>query len=89
MRLTPDELVNITGLTQPSAQARWFKTYFNIIVPVDPRGPIMTAAIFETLLARECGVPAKARVHRDINYKPVKPAATQATPCVNVKPIRE
>lgn len=49
-------LIEETGKTQQSAQARWFHKHYHIEVPTDALGPIMTDAAFEALIAKSCGV---------------------------------
>lgn len=56
MRLTPEKLHEITGLSQPAAQARWFKRNLGAEVPSDQAGPILTRAAFERLLAAKLGL---------------------------------
>jgi hypothetical protein len=54
-RLSPVDLVALTGKTKKSAQVRWFESNF-CSVPVDSIGVIITAAAFEALLARKLGL---------------------------------
>lgn len=56
MRLTADELQQLTGRLQASAQVRWFKEAFNVDVPRDCTGPIITRAAFERLVAASLGL---------------------------------
>lgn len=56
MRLKQNKLKEITGLSQSSAQARWFKDHFGINVPCDRLGPIITTTTFELLVAKGCGI---------------------------------
>ena len=58
MRLSPEKLNEITGLTLPSAQSRWFRENFGVSLPADRRGPIITAQAFEGLVAKRCGLAA-------------------------------
>lgn len=59
MRLTPEELQNITGRSMPAAQVRWFQRHYGIEMPHDRKGPIITAQAWEALVARKCGTSAK------------------------------
>lgn len=60
MRLPPDKLAQITGLSLPSAQARWFSRHFGVSLPADRDGPIITPQAFEALVARRCGLSDQA-----------------------------
>lgn len=64
MRITPTKLHELTGLQQPAAQARWFKANFGVAVPCDRRGPIITDATFEAMVAKSCGIAAPAEAAR-------------------------
>lgn len=43
MRLSNDDLKNITARTQPKAQANWFKRFYGVDLPHDRKGVIITA----------------------------------------------
>lgn len=62
MRLTTTELEQITGLTQPAAQRRWFNNQLRATVPADGKGPIITRAAFEALVARSVGLRQDTQV---------------------------
>ena len=56
LRLTPEELTELTTLTRPQAQGKWFHDMFGVFPPCDRRGPIVTASVVEKLLAKRYGV---------------------------------
>lgn len=58
MRLSEQELKDLTNRSMPSAQARWFKRYFGVDVEFDRRGVIITKQAVEALVARKCGISA-------------------------------
>lgn len=66
MRLTPEELQNITGRSMPAAQVRWFQRHYGIEMPHDRKGPIITAQAWEALVARKCGTSAKGEPQNHI-----------------------
>lgn len=68
MRLTREELEQITGLCQAAAQVRWFKDHMGVSVPSDARGPILTQAAFESMLARRLG-PQQERHRRTVRIE--------------------
>jgi hypothetical protein len=59
MRLPPETIAEITGRKRARAQADWFRDYLGVIVPCDRLGPIVTAATYEALVARACGLRAE------------------------------
>lgn len=56
MRLSQDELANITGRKRKSSQVKWFKDFLNIDIPADIKGPILTASAYEDLVKKRLGV---------------------------------
>lgn len=56
MRLNLTQLEDITGLTQPAAQVRWFHKHYGVRLAHDVRGPIITKEAFEALVAKQCGI---------------------------------
>lgn len=62
MRLSPEKLEEITRLSQPAAQVRWFKRTLGADVPRDATGPIITRAAFEKLVAAKLGLDRETRV---------------------------
>lgn len=56
MRLSQTELEGITGRTLPAVQARWFKKHLGVDVAYDRKGPIITKATFEALVAKKYGI---------------------------------
>jgi hypothetical protein len=56
IRMTKDELKQITGLTQAAKQAEWFKRNLGADVPFDSAGPIVTLQTYEALVAKRLGV---------------------------------
>jgi Asp/Glu/hydantoin racemase len=69
MRLKQNKLKEITGLSQSSAQARWFKDHFGINVPCDRLGPIITQAVFEKLVERKCGLEPASTAKPQLKLK--------------------
>jgi len=63
MRLTLDRLVEITGLKRKTAQARWFRIYLSVDVPMDRIGIIMTDTAYEKLLEKRLGLGASLLSH--------------------------
>jgi len=59
MRLDQQSIIEITGRKRPRAQADWFRDYLGVVVPCDRLGPIVTAATYEALVARACGLRAE------------------------------
>ena len=57
-RISQEELAKITGRQRPAAQLRWFVDHFGARIPCDDRGPIITQAAFEALVAKGCGLRA-------------------------------
>lgn len=55
-RLSPADLERITGLRAAYAQRRWFERHYGAKLPYDRSGPIITAAAFEALVAKSCGL---------------------------------
>lgn len=60
MRIPPERLAEITGRKRARAQALWFRDYLSVDVPCDRRGPIVTDAAYEAIVARACGLRADA-----------------------------
>ncbi|MBS0368446.1 MAG: DUF4224 domain-containing protein [Proteobacteria bacterium] len=56
MRLSPQQLIDITGRVRRKGQAQWFKDYLGTAVPCDERGPIITQAAYEDLVKKQLGV---------------------------------
>lgn len=56
MRLSQEQLVEITNRKRKSGQVRWFKDFMNIEVPADSKGPILTVAAYEDLVKKRLGV---------------------------------
>lgn len=56
MRLSPQQLIDITGRVRRKGQAQWFKDYLGTSVPCDERGPIITQAAYEDLVKKQLGV---------------------------------
>src|SRR5260363_443218 len=50
MRLSRQELAEITGLIRKHAQAAWFARYFGVSLPVDRHGPIITQQVYQDLI---------------------------------------
>ncbi len=70
MRLNPEQLREITsGRTLPSAQKRWFSEHFNVDLPFDSRGPIITPQGFEALVAKSCGLNPAASPRPQVRTK--------------------
>lgn len=55
-RMSKEDLFRITGRRRPAAQVRWFKDHFEVKVPADESGPIVTSTAFEALVAKQCGL---------------------------------
>lgn len=72
MRLSPEKLHEITGLSLPSAQARWFRQHYGIALPADRRGPIITAQAFEGLVAKRCGLTVVEAARPQVKLTRVK-----------------
>jgi hypothetical protein len=60
MRLDRLTLENITGRKRRSAQSAWFREHLGVEVPADHRGPILTEAAYEALLAKRLGLSSSA-----------------------------
>jgi hypothetical protein len=73
-RMTPAELEDITGRKRPKGQATWFLEYLAVDVPCDRQGPIMTAATYQALVAKRCGV---------LSFN--EPAANKPRPAVKLR----
>lgn len=58
-----DRLVEITGLKRKTAQARWFRIYLSVDVPMDRIGIIMTDTAYEKLLEKRLGLGASLLSH--------------------------
>ena len=58
VRMDQVQLHQLTGRQTRSAQARWFKNHFDVDVPCDQAGPIMTEQTYQALLERKCGLLA-------------------------------
>jgi hypothetical protein len=56
MRLSRDDLHQITHRKRPRHQAAWFLEYLGVVIPCDGEGPILTQSILEALLAKKLGV---------------------------------
>lgn len=56
MRLSQQQLFEITGRKQRKGQTQWFKDYLGTVVPCDERGPIITQAAYEALVKKQLGV---------------------------------
>jgi hypothetical protein len=56
MRLSPQQLTDITGRKQRKGQTKWFKDYLGTTVPCDERGPIITLSAYEDLVKKQLGV---------------------------------
>ncbi|WP_250477358.1 DUF4224 domain-containing protein [Caballeronia sp. INML1] len=55
--MTPEDLKQITGRVRYSKQAEWFKQAFGVEITRSFDGaPIMTWALYESLLARRAGL---------------------------------
>ncbi len=59
MRVSQEGLKALTGKSQGAAQARWFKRNLGVDLPADERGPIVTDAGLELMLARASGLGDK------------------------------
>ncbi|WP_042688217.1 DUF4224 domain-containing protein [Candidatus Glomeribacter gigasporarum] len=59
MRLSRQELAEITGLIRKHAQAAWFARYFGVSLPVDRHGPIITQQVYQDLIKAKCGLLQK------------------------------
>lgn len=68
MRLSREEVREITGKERPAAQVRWFLSHYGIELPHDSRGVIITRSSFEGLVAKKCGL-SSASVNQD--FRPV------------------
>lgn len=76
MRLSNNDLKEITARTQPKAQANWFKRFYGIELPHDRKGVIITQQAWEALVSAKCGMTAKGA---PINY------ASQERPQVRLR----
>jgi hypothetical protein len=56
MRLSCQQLAEITGCKRPRAQVAWFRDHLSANVPCDRIGPILTESTYEALLARALGL---------------------------------
>jgi hypothetical protein len=56
MRLSHDQLFEITHRKRPRQQAAWFLEYLGAVIPFDRDGPILTTATYEAVLAKCLGV---------------------------------
>lgn len=56
MRLDSQKIYEITGRKRARGQAQWFKEFLGADVPCDRRGPILTVAAYEALVAHRLGV---------------------------------
>lgn len=56
MRLEHEVLVKITGRHRSRDQVAWFLQHLGVNVPCDRKGPIITQATYEALVARACGL---------------------------------
>lgn len=56
MRLSPQQINEITGYSRKSAQAAWFRNHLAIEIPCDHRGPILTDEAYEKLLEKRLGI---------------------------------
>lgn len=56
MRLTKEQLFEITNRRRISGQVRWFKDFLKIDVPCDRLGPIVTEAAYQDLVKKRLGV---------------------------------
>lgn len=66
MRMTPEQLEDLTGFTHASAQVRWFRDHFGVSVPADRAGPIVTAQAVEGMVAKRCGLAPEADAARPL-----------------------
>lgn len=72
MRLDSVTLFAITGLKRPAAQVAWFRQHLGAAVPCDSRGPILTSAAYEALVARALGLIQGTSVPVDAERPRVK-----------------
>lgn len=70
MRLTKEQLVEITGCRLRSKQAQWFKDYLGVDVECDRKGPILTVAVYEDLVKRRYGLQQQP-TDREARPRPV------------------
>lgn len=97
LRLSKDQLFQITGRLQPAKQASWFWEYLSVKVPCDQAGPVLTEASYEAILAKKLGVlktetPAiEPRVSVAVpRPRPAKvPRAAPASAATNVTKLRD
>lgn len=66
VRLSREELQSITSRARPKSQAAWFEEYLGIAVPSDERGPILTMASYEALLAQRLGIQSSGTPAREV-----------------------
>lgn len=56
LRISKEELIELTGKQQVSAQVKWFKQHLNINISCDAKGPIINHAIYSELLKKQYGL---------------------------------
>ncbi|WP_019882347.1 MULTISPECIES: DUF4224 domain-containing protein [unclassified Methylophilus] len=56
MRISLEELINITGKKTPKTQADWFKSHFDVDAVYDSLGVIITHDVFNAIVAKRYGV---------------------------------
>ncbi|AMC35402.1 DUF4224 domain-containing protein [Janthinobacterium sp. B9-8] len=60
IRINKEELIELTGKQQTSAQVKWFKQHLNINIACDAKGPILNHAIYSELLKKQYGLIPEA-----------------------------
>jgi len=56
LRLSRDQLFEITGRVRAKNQVAWFREHLSVTVPCDSVGPVLTQASYEAILAKKLGV---------------------------------
>lgn len=56
MRLSKEQLYELTGLRRRSSQVEWFRNRFGTEPPHDRQGPIVSAHAIEMLIQRKLGL---------------------------------
>ncbi len=65
MRLSKEELKQITGKEQSAAQVRWFRQHYGVQLAHDRNGVILTKSAFNGLVEKQCGLmPANQNAAR-------------------------
>jgi hypothetical protein len=80
MRLSRDELFKITDFKTPRKQTQWFLDHLGVAVPHDRKGPILTPATCEALLAKRLGLTPKGeQPEREVVIHMREPRPTKKT----------